>query len=705
MKKNLFFMIIISLLLLPNIILANTYSVDITCPSVVNPGETVSCVISSTVDESIVSISGNISVDGITADSFVANSSLTCNNCSTQAFNINESSGILAKVGATANIGTLKVTIPASAAANTTYRVTVKDISALASDNTNISYKTIASTMRVRSTDSTLSNITVGKYPLVPAFKSDVYSYKVEAEDVEKILVSATSTDGHAIISGTGNISLKYGDNTIYVTSKSESGSEKKYKIIINRFDSRDKVNTLDNLVVEGYDLNKTFDPNETKYDVTVESNVKSVKISSERTNALDYNKPKSTYVKNFGNRTVSLKYGLNKVQVKVRAENEVVKTYTLNITRIDDRDPNNYLKTLEISSAKYVFKKETTNYTLNVENNVGVVSIKAEAESDKATVDSISRLDLKEGSNKLTIKVTAENETEREYNITINRLKEGISIEEVESITYFKQLKVMNKAVKFNQKETNYIIPITTENTLTFEYELFEGATGTIELKGSQMGPIKLVNGKKTVDLAPIVDGSIIYVNVVSPEGYSRTYTYTAKIADYYIGDTEIPEEKLEIKWSWQLIVGIVSLLIIIAEVGYAIYFGIKNGGVENKKDDVRRTIEGGIDDIKKIPQKNELRKEQRAAAAKLKQEEKIRKAEQKKLEAEQRKKQKEQDKIDRIENKKNEKILKEQEKAIEEEKKRIAKEAEKAEKEYIASLERAQSGKKDDQQKTQEK
>ncbi len=689
MKKIKFFMMIVALILVPNIVLASTYSLNLDCPSTVSAGENVSCKLTGTLDGSITSIRGKLSQEGLSGITF--NSSLTCNPCNSQEFNVSGLSGT------SANIGTINLTIPAGSAPNTTFRVIINNIYGTSAESNDISHGGLSATMRVKSTDSTLSSITVGKYELSPKFSSNVYSYKVMADDIAKITINATSTDGHATITGIGEKSLKYGDNTFTIVSRSESGDEKKYKIIINRFDSRDKVNTLDNLVVEGYDLDKTFDPNETKYDVTVESNVKSVKITSERTNALDSNKPKSIYVKKYGNRTVSLDYGLNKVQIKVRAENEVVKTYTINITRIDDRDPNNYLKTLDISSAKYIFKKDVTNYSLNVENSVSVVSINAVAESEKATVDSITRLELKEGSNKFAIKVTAENEQVREYDITINRLKEGISIEEVESITYFKQLKIMNKPVKFNQKTTQYEVPITTDTSLTFEYELFDGASGTIELKGSTMGPIKLGTGKKDVNLSPIIDGSVIFVNATSAEGYSRTYTFTAKTADYYIGDLDIPEEKFEIHWTWQLIVALVSCLIILCEFGFMIYFAIKKGGIENKRDEVRRTIEGGIEEAKKLPQKNELRKEQRAAVAKLKQEEKAKKAEQKKLEAEQRKKQREQDKLDRIENKKNEKILKEQEKAIEEEKKKIAKEAEKAEKEYIASLEKSIYGDKD--------
>ena len=225
MKKINFFMMIVALILVPNIVLASTYSLNLDCPSTVSAGENVSCKLTGTLDGSITSIRGKLSQEGLSGITF--NSTLTCNPCNSQEFNVSGLSGT------SANIGTINLTIPTGSAPNTTFRVIVNNIYGTSAESNDISHGGLSATMRVKSTDSTLSNITVGKYELSPKFSSNVYSYKVMADDIAKITINATSTDGHATITGIGEKSLKYGDNTFTIVSKSESGDEKKYKNLV----------------------------------------------------------------------------------------------------------------------------------------------------------------------------------------------------------------------------------------------------------------------------------------------------------------------------------------------------------------------------------------------------------------------------------------------------------------------------------------
>ena len=693
MKKRIL-MGIIGLLILPNIVFAANYGMAFNCTETATPGDKVTCNIRATIDSTINGIQGKITAEGISDYTFIKNSDITCFSCDNSGFVYGETDGIFNKVK-TNNVllGSIEFTVPQGATSGTTYKFKLSNLAISVLDDgpgEQLANLTASVVVRTKSNNNSLSSLNVGNYPLEPAFNADTTRYTVKADDNAKINISATAADGHSTVNGTGEKTLKYGDNSFKIEVMSEVGEVKTYEVIINRFDSRDKVNTLNNLVIVGYDLDQAFDPNKTSYTATIPSNISKVKIEAERTNALNFDKPKSTFEKNAGPREVTVKYGKHPFEIRVKAENGAVKKYVINITRIDDRDPNNYLKNLGISSGKYKFNKETSNYIINVENNVGVVNITCEAESEKAKVTCPGKVDLKVGSNKVTAIVQAENETERKYNITINRLKEGTTIEEVENIIYLKQLSVLNKNIKFNQKTTSYEIPITKDNTLTFEYELFDGVNGTIELKDDNTGPIKLSTTKDKIDISPVIDGSIIYLNVESEEGYSRLYTFTVKTADYYIGDIDIPveKEKIEVKWTWQLIVGLASFVILLAEIGFAIYIAIKNGGVENKKAEASAAIKGGIADIKKLPQKAEEKKAMKEAIAKQKEIEKAQKAELKKKEAEERKRQKEEEKIRIAEQKKAIKEQKELDKQLMEQKKKIAKEAAEAEKAYIDSF-----------------
>jgi len=696
MKKRII-MGIIGLLLLPNIVLATNFSVKISCPSEASPGEKITCNVTSGIDETINGIQGRFSYEGIVKDGvkFTKNQNLNCYSCDADGFAFGETNGIFSKTNSNSiSLGSLEFNIPDTATSGSKYKINITDIMGSVMEGEGATYSNQSATIsiRVKSNNNLLSSLSVGSYILEPVFNPEVLTYKVQADDVAKVNIKADSADGRATVTGAGDHSLKYGDNTINIVVKSETGETRTYKIIVNRLDNRDKVNTLNNLLLVGYDLDQAFDPNKTSYTATIPSDVDKVKIEAERTNALDSDKPKSTFVKKYGPREVKVDYGKHSFEIRVQAENEKVKKYTINITRIDDRDPNNNLKTLNISSGKFKFDKDTTNYIINVENNVGVVNITCEAESEKAEVTCPGNVNLDVGSNKVSVKVKAENETTKEYKITINRLREGTTIEEVENIVYLKHLSILNKSLKFNQKTTTYDIPITKDNSLTFEYELFDGINGTIELKDSEEGPKQLESTKSTIEISPVIPGSIILLNVESEEGYSRMYTFNVKVADYYVGDIDIPVEKEEVKWSWKLIVGLICFILLLAEIGYAIYFAVKNGGVENKKAEASAAIKGGIEDIKKIPQINEKKKEERALAAQLKAEEKAKKAEQKRLEAEERKKQKESERLQKEADKKAEKEAKELEKKLMEEKKRIAKEAAASEKAYIDSFNKPQ-------------
>lgn len=81
----------------------------------------------------------------------------------------------------------------------------------------------------------------------------------------------------------------------------------------------------------------------------------------------------------------------------------------------------NNYLKSLTIEGYEIAFNKDTTEYSIEVANDVQKVNIKAETEDSKAHVSGIGEISVTEGTNKLEVKVTAENGNEKIYIINVN--------------------------------------------------------------------------------------------------------------------------------------------------------------------------------------------------------------------------------------------------------------------------------------------
>lgn len=99
-----------------------------------------------------------------------------------------------------------------------------------------------------------------------------------------------------------------------------------------------------------------------------------------------------------------------------------------------DEKSSNNYLSELTIDIENFNFDKNTTEYTLVVDNNTQIITISAKAEDEKAQVIGTGQKALKVGENKYTITVIAEDETKREYNIVITR-EEIVEEEVVETI------------------------------------------------------------------------------------------------------------------------------------------------------------------------------------------------------------------------------------------------------------------------------
>lgn len=81
-----------------------------------------------------------------------------------------------------------------------------------------------------------LSALTVEGYNLTPYFSGAVTSYSlVVGENISSINVGATAVASTSTVSGAGNYSLNYGDNTINITCISQSGVSRTYTITVAR--------------------------------------------------------------------------------------------------------------------------------------------------------------------------------------------------------------------------------------------------------------------------------------------------------------------------------------------------------------------------------------------------------------------------------------------------------------------------------------
>ncbi len=477
MKKSLKGLLVL-ICLFPILISAATFKPTMSCPSTANPGETVSCKITATIDDTITGVQGKFNLGGTTYVSFTKNTKVNYYVGDADGFSIGEMDGIKAKINSTSlTIGTLKVKIPSNNL--TAFSIQVTDLSAAVKDSDNgVNASNLVQTIRIKSNDSSLKSLSVEGMTLGPNFSPTLLEYSLIETNASSIKINAEANHSGAKISGAGTVSLNYGDNTKSVTVTSESGSKTVYKIKVRRTDIRDTVNTLSALGVKGYNISPAFNPSTKTYSLTVDNSVSTVDVTASLTSS------KSSFVKGAGPRSVSLNYGGNAVNVKVKAENEKVNTYTINITRKDNRDGNNYLSRLSLSDGNITFDKNTTEYTVNVSNTLKQITVSAIAESDKAKVKGSGTVELAEGTNEIRIDVTAENGAVRSYIITVNRGEVVIPDEPpiVDNKDLLKSLIIKNADFTFVPEVTVYEIKLKEKDTsLDIQYKVKDGCSGML--------------------------------------------------------------------------------------------------------------------------------------------------------------------------------------------------------------------------------
>ena len=126
--------------------------------------------------------------------------------------------------------------------------------------------------------------------------------------------------------------------------------------------------------------------------------------------------------------------------------------------TTISKQSNNSSLKSLTIENVDLNFAKDNYFYTLNVPYEISNITINGQTDSNKAKVDGLKNYELNVGENIIIIKVTAEDNSESSYILNITRDKEVVK----------KQSKEENK-IEVNKKESvkkfkwsnYYLIPI----------------------------------------------------------------------------------------------------------------------------------------------------------------------------------------------------------------------------------------------------
>ena len=520
----------------------NAAEVIIDCPETTNPGEEITCNVNLNSNEEIIGFEADVT----TSTSLVYKNYTKANgwagDSSKNKFLIygNKISGN------NINLGTYTYLVSKEASGILT--VTFSNFK-IADSNTKplTAQDSVEEKIRVRSTDNTLSSLTVSGATL--NFSKDTTTYNVEVDN-NVATISATPTDQYATVTGIGNINLNYGSNKVDITVTAENGTTKVYTINITRPDNRSNNNNLKALSLNNGSIN--FDANKTTYDINIDASTTAITAEAEDSKATI----SGAGVKNLG-------YGVNKFDITVTAENGQTKTYTINVTRNDGRDSNNYLATLTTNVGIIDFTKEKMSYTLSVPNNIEEATINATTESAKSQLSGPGTHKLIEGENKFVIKVVAENETIKEYNITIIREK----LENLTENNSLKNLVVEGHNLIFNKNTKDYSIT-TKEDKLNLVIEL-ENNESTYEVIGNEN----------------LKDGSIVQIVVTDKDGNNNIYRLKINKIEEQPQEEKEQEQEVELpqKENINLIPKIMTGLLIVLSIIFVILLSIKL--VNNKK------------------------------------------------------------------------------------------------------------------------
>lgn len=265
--------------------------------------------------------------------------------------------------------------------------------------------------------------------------KLDIYSenYLNNNFDIGTMIITAKDN-----ISNTNEkITLK---DITFQNDKSNNAEENSFKVsdAIANIRIPSNVNTLSILTISGISFN--FSEDNTNYQL--ETTETSVNISATTKDS------KAIVTGDIG--TKNLNYGGNNFSIKVTSESGDVKTYTINITRPDNRSKENYLTSFAFSNYNIDFTKDKTDYNITLENKISKLGIcKNEDNTLCISLDSIKVSDkstyivkfndkiidtkntnsnvggINVGNNILSIIVVAENDGERVYTFNISRKNE----------------------------------------------------------------------------------------------------------------------------------------------------------------------------------------------------------------------------------------------------------------------------------------
>jgi len=493
MKKMFFYLIFTLLIAVPFSVEAAS-SIEFVCDKdEINPGGEVNCTLSSKVDENITYNKLDATIDVVGTESITFTGAEGFDGTITeQKLTVNSNS----LVGNT-TIGTLKIKFNNDT--NSSRTIKLNDIKIYDSDNEVATLANIETIIKITSVSVpvTLESLSVSdcdSCELSPSFKQNVKFYMITTKS-DQIRINAKGSNGSSV-SGAGLKTLTKDNETFEIKVTSTSGNTATYKIKVTKESKADV--TLKSLTIDKGTLTPKFSSSTTNYTAVVDSD--KVVISAVKNN----NEAKVT-----GDGEHALEYGRNDFTINVTAPDGTTKSYLITINRPDNRNANAYLKELTVNGEDIEFEKDIIEYVYIVDGDINELEIEAIPELENSTVEIEGNENFKVGKNIVTIKVTAEDGSEKTYTIRVVK-EEGNA---TDNDIYLNELTISGYDIKFSKDKFEYTITIKDEKKLDITALAEEGYK--VEITGNEN----------------LQDGSIIKIIVTDEEDNSSIYKIKIKV------------------------------------------------------------------------------------------------------------------------------------------------------------------------------
>lgn len=262
------------------------------------------------------------------------------------------------------------------------------------------------------------------------------------------------------------------------------------------------KSSTLSGLSLSSGTLSPAFSP--TTYSYSASVNVSAVTVNA------TLNSDGSSFVDGYGSRTVKLNYGSNSIAVKVQSSTGAVTTYTIKVTRVDNRSKGNTLNSLSVSVGLLnpSFSSSTTSYNVEVDNSVASETISATlADSSSSFVDGYGprTVDVAEGDNEFLVKVKSQSGATKTYSIKIFRQKgaateEPVKEEDTSEYALLKSLTLSEGNINFEEKTFEYTVYVNNDITLVTAQAEAKNKDDKVTIEGGENLEVGVENQLKVI-------------------------------------------------------------------------------------------------------------------------------------------------------------------------------------------------------------